>query len=221
MNDGGEGGTAGVGRWLLGGVFVLLVAGALVGGILAGGRPDVRLTPPFRKDLQVGPFELVDQGGGRVTEAELRGRILVVSFVFTSCSVSCLQVSHNMARIQESLEGANDVRMVSITVDPREDQPPVLRQFAAKFNADHRRWMFLTGEPARVHAVLRSSFLEVDGSGGYNPMPGGYTDADRIAVVDGAGRVRGYVRGTQPEAVDQVLAAVNALRSEQRRGGGG
>jgi hypothetical protein len=76
--------------------------------------------------------------------------------------------------------------------------------------------MFLTGEPASVHGLLRKSFLKLDQSGNYNPMPGGYLDADRIAVVDGDGRVRGFVRATRSECVGQVVAAVNAIRAAGR-----
>ena len=118
-----------------------------------------------------------------------------------------------MARLQEALAGINDVRLVSISVDPRGDSPAALMDFGTRFKADAGKWMFLTGEPGAVHGLLRKSFLEVDQSGQYNPMPGGYVDTDRIAVVDREGRVRGFVRGTHSECVDQVMAAVNAIRS--------
>ena len=209
------GSESSVARLVLGGVFVVLVAGAMIGGYYAGRRPEVRLMPPLTEQ-DVGHFRLVDQLERPVTEADVKGRVLVVSFVFTACSATCLQVSHNMARIQEALAGANDVRLVSISVDPKGDSPAALKDFGAKFKADASRWMFLTGEPASVHGLLRKCFLEVDESGNYNPMPGGYVDADRIAVVDGDGRVRGFVRGTRSECVDQVMAAVNAIRAGRR-----
>ena len=203
-------------RLILGGVFVLLVAGAMIGGFYAGRRPELRLLPAAA-DQTVGSFALVDQLGRPVTEADVKGRVLVVSFVFTACSATCLQVSHNMARIQEAVAGANDVRLVSISVDPKGDSPAALKDFGTKFKADAGKWMFLTGEPASVHGLLRKSFLEVDESGQYNPMPGSYVDADRIAIVDREGRVRGFVRGTRSECVDQVMAAVNAIRSGSSR----
>jgi protein SCO1/2 len=139
-----------------------------------------------------------------------------VSFVFTACSATCLQVSHHMARIQEAVAGAKDVSLVSISVDPKGDTPAALKDFGTKFKADAGKWMFLTGEPVAVHGLLRKSFLQVDESGQYNPMPGGYVDADRIAIVDREGRVRGFVRGTRSECVDQVMAAVNAIRAGGR-----
>jgi protein SCO1/2 len=196
-------------------VFVVLLAGATIGGYHAGRRHDVRLAPPLMQEA-MGCFRLVDQLDRPVTEADVKGRVLVVSFVFTACSATCLQVSHNMARIQEELAGANDVLLASISVDPRGDSPAALREFGAKFKADASRWMFLTGEPASVHGLLRKSFLKLDQSGNYNPMPGGYLDADRIAVVDGDGRVRGFVRATRSECVGQVVAAVNAIRAAGR-----
>ena len=193
-------------------VVVALVAGAVLGGYFAARRPEVQLTSAGGRSLA--PFRLVDQRNRPVTETDLQGRVLVVSFVFTSCSVTCLQVSHHLSEIQKAFEGADDVRLVSITVDPREDSPEALQAFGEKFGADPRRWLFLTGESTNVHGLLRKSFLAVDETGGYNPMPGGYVDADRIAVVGRDGRVAGFVRGTTPDCVDKVVRSVNALRAE-------
>lgn len=193
-------------------VVVALVAGAVLGGYFAARRPEVQLTPAPR-DLAVAPFRLVDQLNRPVNESDLQGRVLVVSFIFTSCSVSCLQVSYHMAEIQKAFEGASDVRLLSITVDPREDTPEALQAFGKKFGADARSWLFLTGAATNVHGLLRKSFLSVDQPGTYNPMPGGYVDADRIAVVDRDGRVVGFARGTTPDCVDKVVRSVNALRT--------
>ena len=212
MSEGSSGPTSVLARAGLLGLVVALVVGAVLGGYFAARRPEVQLTPAGGRSLA--PFRLVDQMNRPVTEKDLQGRVLVVSFVFTSCSVTCLQVSHHLSEIQKVFEGADDVRLVSITVDPREDSPEALQSFGEKFGADPRRWLFLTGESTNVHGLLRNSFLAVDETGGYNPMPGGYVDADRIAVVGRDGRVAGFVRGTTPDCVDKVVRSVKALRTE-------
>jgi len=72
------------------------------------------------------PFELVDQSGTTVRSESLRGRVLVVSFVFTMCVEACPLVTAQLARVQarartEKLDGR--VRFVSITLDPVTDTP--------------------------------------------------------------------------------------------------
>jgi len=196
-------------------VVAVLIAVALLGGYFAGHRRPASMMPAT-DGRALADFRLVDALNRSVTAADVRGRVLVVSFVFTACSASCLQVSHNMSRIQQAFGGVDDVRLLSISVDPRDDTPEALRAFGRKFGADPQRWMFLTGEPAEVHGLLRKSFLSVDASGTYNPMPGGYVDADRIAVVGVDGKLIGFVPGTKAECVDTVISQVQRLRLARR-----
>lgn len=204
-------------RLLLAVIAALLVAGAIVGGYWAGERDGVILIPSDRP-RQLGAFRLTDHAGRTVDDTAFRGRPLVVSFVFTSCSISCLQVSHHMRRILEEVRksGRPDVQFLSITVDPKEDRPDALAAFRRKFTQDTTDWRFLTGEPGDVHTLLGESFLARSAPGVYNPMPGGYEDADRIAVVDPQGRILGYVNGLQPDCVQKVLHVLDSLPNETR-----
>ena len=122
--------VAGVGSWF--------AAGALSRhDQLRGILPD--------KERTLGEFSLTDETGRTVTRADFDGKILAVSFLFTSCSLTCPEVSKRMAEIQRLTANDADVRLVSLTVDPRTDTPPVLAKWGARFGADTNRWHFLTG----------------------------------------------------------------------------
>jgi cytochrome oxidase Cu insertion factor (SCO1/SenC/PrrC family) len=158
-------------------------------------------------------FTLIERSGRTVSREELRGRLLVVSFLFTSCSLSCRAVNDRMAELQRALAGTEDVRLISITVDPRTDTPEALARFAARYHADPDRWLFLTGEKAEVYRLIETSFLsrtrELEAL-----IPGGFANLDHLAVVDRAGRVRDLVNGLRPGAVAQILVALERLRRE-------
>ncbi len=158
-------------------------------------------------------FTLTERSGRTVSRDELRGRLLVVSFLFTSCSLSCRAVNDRMAELQQALAGAEDVRLVSLTVDPRTDTPETLARFAARYRADPDRWLFLTGEKAEVYRLIETSFLsrapELE-----TLIPGGFVNLDHLAVVDRTGRVRELIHGLRPGAVARVLAALERLRHE-------
>ena len=109
----------------------------------------------------VGPapeFALLDQDGARLTLASLRGKVVVVTFIYATCADTCPVLTAKMASLQRPLAadfGAR-VRFVSITVDPDVDTPAVLRAYAKAQSADLAGWSFLTGTPSAIDDVVRS-----------------------------------------------------------------
>lgn len=104
-------------------------------------------------------FALVDQAGAVVKSESLRGRVLVVSFVFTTCAEACPLITAQLARTQSRVrtEKLDDgVRFVSITLDPATDRPEVLRRYADAYGIDLATWYFLTGESDDVSRVVRA-----------------------------------------------------------------
>src|SRR5580692_6385055 len=91
-------------------------------------------------------FALTDSSGRTVTRADLDGKFLVVDFLLTSCSLTCPVVNKEMAQIQQLTTNQPDIKLLSLTVDPRDDTPAVLQKYGQSFGADTNRWLFLTGE---------------------------------------------------------------------------
>jgi protein SCO1/2 len=119
-----------------------------------------------------------------------------------------------MAEIQRLTADAPDVRLVSLTVDPRSDTPPVLAKWGARFGADTNRWRLLTGEKTVLHGLIAKSFLAQDNGDPFNSMPGHFTGTERIAVVDQHGRTRIYFDGLRPETPAAVVKEISQLRGE-------
>jgi protein SCO1/2 len=105
----------------------------------------------------------------------LRGRGVLVNFMYTSCLDLCPLSTANLARLQELLADrlGRDLVMLSITVDPERDTPEVLRRYAATHGA-RPGWYFLTGRRADLEAVQRSLGF-VDPPGGADPRQGPHT----------------------------------------------
>jgi protein SCO1/2 len=151
------------------------------------------------------PFTLSDQAGATVRAEDLRGRPLLVSFIFTTCVEACPIIVAQLVRAQvrARAEGLGDrVRFVSITVDPVTDTPPRLRQYAEGFGVDFATCSFLTGSPAEVARVMRGV--------GVTAAPGakGLAHDAPVLFVDAAGRIVERHRG----AVLDPEAAVARLR---------
>ena len=144
-------------------LFVLLAACALHGwshGSAAKGRLPIVGTAP--------EFALTDQFGDRVALADLRGKVLAVTFIYASCKDTCPLLTAKMAVIQRKL-GADfgpRVRFASITVEPEIDTPAVLKSYAAAHSVDVAGWSFLTGSGAEIRDVDPFAPRKARASGG-------------------------------------------------------
>ncbi len=202
-------------------ISVFLAAIGLVGLGLTGVTTLVRrpaaVAPPEVQQpsaRKLVDFSLVNWDGRTVTRADLDGKFLVVSFLFTSCSATCTEISRRLERVQAETAAEGDVRIVSFSMDPRTDQPPVLAQFARRWNADPQRWFLLTGEKAEVHRVIEASFLSRDPALADQPSAG-FRQHYAVALVDRAGTVRHYFNGLAPTVAADVLDALDELREEK------
>jgi protein SCO1/2 len=100
-------------------------------------------------------FALISQDGTRLSLADLRGKVVAVTFIYTSCTDTCPVLTALMAHVQDKLgqDFGERVAFVSITVDPERDTPEVLKQYADTFGADLKGWYFLTGDPAAIRNI--------------------------------------------------------------------
>ena len=117
--------------------------------------------------------KLVDQNGKTVSLESLKGKPMVVDFIYTSCPGPCLMETAKLANV--ALRLGNDmgskVTIVSISVDPEHDGPKQLLEYSRQQGADEKGWYFLTGGPADVDRALAgfklSRQVEPDGSVGH------------------------------------------------------
>jgi protein SCO1/2 len=135
-----------------------------------------------------------------------------VDFLFTSCSLTCPVVNKHMAEIQQLTTSQPDVRLLSLTVDPRDDTVDVLAAYGLKFGADTNRWLLLTGDKRGLHQLIATSFLNQDLDDPFTYMPGNFSHTDRIAVVDAQGRVQAYFDGLGENVAAAVVAEIARLR---------
>jgi protein SCO1/2 len=97
------------------------------------------------------------QDGTPVSLADLRGKVVAVTFIYTLCTDTCPVLTPMMSFVQDRLgpDFGTKVAFVSITVDPERDTPAVLKEYARAFGADLGGWAFLTGAPKTIREVTR------------------------------------------------------------------
>ncbi len=158
----------------------------------------------------VAPFTLTDSTGKTVTLDALLGKPWIVDFVFTRCTGPCPVVTSFMVKAQQ-MSKADDVRLVTITVDPEYDTPEVLSQYAQLIHADTQRWMFLTGPLDVITELLNKSFMVPIVKETGLPVGQSIVHRTNLSVVDAHGVVRGYYDGEHIEGVEQAVARARWL----------
>jgi protein SCO1/2 len=154
--------------------------------------PFVTLGGPASRLADIGPAPrtvLVGSDGKPFDLSKLRGKVVLVSFVYTTCNGTCPLTTQALVGAQKKLKEAllweKSVEFVSITLDPKRDTPRVLRDYASLFKADPAAWHFLTESPAKVNDVIKAWDMWVKrDSNGVLDHP------SRVFLIDPSGRQR-------------------------------
>jgi len=154
-------------------------------------------------------FSLLDQARQTVTLSQLRGRVIAVNFIYTSCVLPqfCFRMANHFSVLQKRFKASlgRDLLLLTVTFDPVRDQPERLAEYASQWKADPHVWHFLTGAPSDLQRVC--SLFGVDAF----PDEGLLTHTTRTAVIDRRGVLRASVEGNEFTAVqlgDLVQAAL-------------
>jgi protein SCO1/2 len=166
-------------------------------------------------------FSLLDHDGAAFGPEQMRGKVWVVGFVFTSCPSVCPAISRSMQHFQVDYIAASKLEdhigMLSITVDPERDTPEVFRQYAVDLGADLEHWPFVTGAPDAVRELVGGGFKLGVGereSGGTDGAGYDIRHSSKLALVDRFGNVRGFY-STDKAGLDELYhRALATLRAE-------
>jgi protein SCO1/2 len=183
----------------------LTVPTGLLAGLLPGqpsGLPRIGAAPAFN---------LTTQDGAPLSLSDLRGKVVLITFIYTSCTDTCPLLTGKLASLQAKLgaDFGSRVQFLSVTVDPERDSPDVMRGHAQLFKADPAGWAFLTGTPDEVASVTGAYGIFV------RKRPTGDVDHSFLtSLVDRSGTLRVQYVGTRFDP-DELLADLRALVRER------
>jgi protein SCO1 len=199
--------------WLL---FAALALAVPVAPLLLSRRP------PALPDLgELPAFSLIDQRGRAFGRDDLRGKVWVADFVFTSCSDACPRLTQRMRSLQDRLDPHGGIGLLSISVDPERDTPEKLRSYGEAYGARDEQWRFLTGSPTEVQRTVVKGFkmamAKVPPEGAapesddeLRAQAFDILHGDRLVLVDSAARIRGYYVADDA-GIASLLRAAHAL----------
>jgi protoheme IX farnesyltransferase len=155
-------------------------------------------------------FTLTDQDGRAFTRAEMLGERWVVDFIFSRCSAECVGMTESLVALQQEDLPA---RYLSVSVDAN-DSPETLNGYRDKWSGGDPRWTLIGGEHDDVMSLSNEGFKLYAGTepveGQVEGMPSLF-HSQRYALVDAAGRVRGYYPHDDAIAIEQLRTDLRAL----------
>lgn len=203
----------------LAGLVPLLVGGlAISAGLLPVAFGGSTLVGTDLGAVPAPDFRLSDERGEPVSLAGLRGEVVVLTFLYTSCPDTCPLVATKLGQVHRQLgEQASEVAFLAVTVDPERDTPARARQFLEAHGLSGRL-VFLTGDRAALEPVWAAYHVAVTPraiSGGIQARsPGdevGHTDA--LYIIDKQGRERRLLRSDFAPAA--MLGSLDVLMRQR------
>lgn len=162
---------------------------------------------------RIGNFEFVNQSGDTVTLDDVKGKVFIAEYFFTTCGTICPVMTEQMTRVQTRFKGNGDVKIVSFTVHPEYDNVEVLRAYADKYGAVDGQWHFLTGDKDALYKLARTSFFVLKPAEAANLGDAGsdFIHTNNFVLVDQELRIRGYYDGTDRNEVSELMEDIKLL----------
>jgi protein SCO1/2 len=143
-------------------------------------------------------FQLVDSQGRKFDSKALTGKVWVADFIYTHCPGPCPRMTSQMHSVEKQTSGDTDLRLVSFTVDPARDTPPVLNEFAQRFGGPSDQWFFLTGSADTLHHLARNVFMVGD-------LVGVMDHSTKFILVDRKRQIRGFYSTFDADGIPALL----------------
>ncbi len=154
-------------------------------------------------------FTFTERTGKDFGSKDLKNKVWVGSFIFTSCSSQCPLIITELQKIQRVLRFKDNFRIVSFSLDPITDTAQRLADYANRAKADPYKWLFLTADNKRTQELVQKGFIlpSVEAEKAY----GDIVHSSKLVLVDAGGRVRGYYDSVESSEMKQLLKDAKML----------
>ena len=145
----------------------------------------------YEKLMEIGSapsFSLTNQEGKTISNEDLKGKVHVVEFFFSTCPTICPIMNQKMLKIEKEFLNHDDFGIVSITINPSYDTSEVLKKHAEHLGVQHKNWHFLTGEQSYIYEIANKGFNLYAAEN--NKAKGGFEHSGFFALIDKNGNIR-------------------------------
>ena len=163
---------------------------------------------------KISDFNLTNQNGKEITQANYKDKIYVADFFFTTCQDICPVMTKNMYQLQEELKNDNEILLLSHTVIPEVDTVEQLKEYAIENKVDDSKWNLVTGDKKQIYELARKSYLAVEDSN-FNEFDMIHTE--NFMLIDKEKQIRGFYDGTNSEEINRLLKDIEILKQSYNK----
>lgn len=165
----------------------------------------------------IGSFSFKNQENKTITDKDVRGKVFVAEYFFTTCGTICPAMNKNMQLVQLAFADEKQFKILSFTVDPEVDVVDKMKTYATDHKANSRQWWFLTGKKEELYSLARKSFFLLKPAEAQNigDVGSDFIHTNNFVLVDKQMRIRGYYDGTSKEEVGELIEGVKKLLKEK------
>lgn len=195
--------------------FIILVFGIWVVNTLINRFQE----PNMATTGAVPEFSFTNHHGKTITNEHYKGKVYVVEFFFTTCPTICPIMNKNMKKVQDAFYGNPDFGIASITIDPGNDTPEVLKTYAENYGATHPHWHFLTGNKDAIYRLSNVGFKLYSAED--ETAEGGFEHSGLFALIDKEGNIRSryddfgnpmiYYNGLEDTEIQMLIEDIKKL----------
>jgi protein SCO1/2 len=159
-------------------------------------------------------FVFTNEHGKLVTSRDLKGKVWIADFFFTSCRTICPLMTTNLKKLNLATRDLSEhIQYISFTIDPERDSPATLRRYKKHYGIQTNNWTFLSGDEEKTHLLGIENFQIFAGRD--EESQGGFAHSGAFTLVDKEGFVRGVYLGTDSKQVEQLEKDVRLLLKEE------
>jgi protein SCO1/2 len=181
---------------------------------------DASYTPIWKIDAQekgnltrIAPFRFTNQYGQTFSSEDVKGKVYLANFFFTTCKGICPKMTNNIKKIYQHFEGNPNVLFLSHSVTPEIDSVAKLKEYADANGINTPQWELLTGKATEIYSLARKSYF-VEEANGLSKDSTEFLHTENIVLIDKDGHIRGLYNGTIALDAERAIEDINELLKE-------
>ena len=163
-------------------------------------------------------FSFLNQDGKTITQKDVKGKVFVAEYFFTTCGTICPRMNKQMQRVQKQFSNNPKVKILSFTVMPEVDTVEQMKRYATGHKAISGQWHFLTGDKKDLYNLARKSFFVLKPAEAENLGDAGsdFIHTNNFVLVDQTMQIRGYYDGTSAKDITILLEDIKLLLNKKK-----
>lgn len=161
------------------------------------------------------PFSFINQDGKTITEKDVKGKVFVAEYFFTTCKGICPKMNNYLKTVYERFKNEKDFLILSHTCDPEQDSAAQLKKYSDSLGVNTSRWMFLTGRKDSLYTMARISYTIDDPANNLKSIDDDFLHTQFWALVNRKGDVMKIYDGIKESEVKELINDIDHMLKEK------